>query len=182
MVRDAVNVRLRGRTRLLSLTMGFSLDSCWRNRTQGVQEAAVNSFSLRWGQPAELKGSVRMLLQLLNSKHHWKKTSWEGTEGTCGLGGWGRELLSWDELLGLKGWFCPLVVRGLGTPEFNDSQYQGNTHHWMKAAAGWRRTLLGISRGITQWCDLSFRDPGPTRSSWKGWTKSQSVQFFMLLQ
>lgn len=25
-------------------------------------------------------------------------------------------LLSWDELLGLLGWFCPLVVRDLGTP------------------------------------------------------------------
>lgn len=25
-------------------------------------------------------------------------------------------LLSWVELLGLLGWFCPLVVRGLGTP------------------------------------------------------------------
>lgn len=25
-------------------------------------------------------------------------------------------LLSWDELLEVLGWFCPLVVRGLGTP------------------------------------------------------------------
>lgn len=25
-------------------------------------------------------------------------------------------LLSWDELLRVLGYFCPLVVRGLGTP------------------------------------------------------------------
>lgn len=70
---DAVSVRMRGRTRLSFLPTGFSLYSCWRNRPQAVQGAAVNSFSLRKGQPTELKGTVRMLLQLLNSKHHWKE-------------------------------------------------------------------------------------------------------------
>lgn len=96
MVWDAVNVRMKERTRLSFLTTGFSLYSPWWNRPQAVQGAAVNSFSLQWGQPTELKGTVRMLLQLRNSKHPWKETPWDGAGGT--------QPLSWDELLGLQGW------------------------------------------------------------------------------
>ena len=39
-------------------------------------------------------------------------------------------LLSWDELLEALGWFCPLVVTGLGTPhELNGFQHQEDTHY-----------------------------------------------------
>lgn len=110
-VLDAVNVGPRGGTRLSFLTMGFFLYNCWRNRSQtaqGVQGAAVNSFSLWRGQPAELKGTVRMLLQLLNSKHHWEETSWDGA------GGNGAAQLGW--ITGTAGLVLPPSGKRLRDP------------------------------------------------------------------
>lgn len=71
-------------------------------------------------------------------------------------------LLSWDELLGLLGWFCPLVVRDLGTP-------------WAKwLSAPWEHSPLNkggswVEQGDSTWdqqshkpgCDLSSLDPSP---------------------
>lgn len=77
-----------------------------------------------------------MLLQLLNSKHLWKETSWDGAGG--------NGLLSWDELLGLLGWFCHLVVKGLGTPRAE----------WL--AASWECSLLTRGDSWVQQEDTSW--------------------------
>lgn len=92
----------------------------------------------------------------------------------------GLGLLSWDELLGLLGWFCPLLVRGLGTPELNASRHHRSTHHWIKDEAGWRRrTLLRISRALLSGVTSALKTQVPTRANCKGWTRSQGVQFFL---
>lgn len=53
-------------------------------------------------------------------------------------------LLSWDELLGLPGWFCHLVVKGLGTPETK----------WL--AASWECSLLTRGDSWVEQADTSL--------------------------
>lgn len=100
----------------------FFVTTGTKKQTMGaVLGAATNSFSLQWGKPTELKGTVWMLLQFLNSKHPSLQKDFLGRAGGNGM----AQLECVPELLG---WSCPLVVRDLGTP-------------WAKWLQCWRKDI-----------------------------------------
>lgn len=160
MARDTVNVRLRGRTRLSSFMMGFSVHNSQRNRLWALLGATMNSFSF-WEANPQSWEKLWMLVQFLNSKHCCKETSRDGARGNGEA-----QLGCITELLG---WFCPLVVRDLGTPLANGSQ------HWIKEVSGWRRGTSVQKCVIIYWL-LKI----PVRLG-KKWTRIPSCQFYIQL-
>lgn len=136
MVLDGVNVGLKDRTRLSFLAVGFFLCNCWRNRPQAVLGLLWIPLAFGEANPQSWKGLWECYCNLLIQNIAGKRLPGMGLEE--------MGLLSWDELLRLLGWFCPLVVTGLGTPgakwlpelnkggsRWSSGEVSGQGSHWL---------------------------------------------------